>query len=134
VTTCFPGRRADGSGDRRPTLAEVTLCAPWLDSVLTLVAPRLVITVGSLALERIVGRGRRLDDCVGEVLDGNGRLLKGGVRAPERVVVPLPHPSGQSRWLNESRRLQLLERALQRLAALVPWAESASPGIRLPDW
>ena len=134
VTTCFPGRRADGSGDRRPTLAEVALCAPWLDSVLTLVAPRLVITVGSLALERIVGRGRRLDDCVGEVLDGNGRLLKGGVRAPERVVVPLPHPSGQSRWLNESRRLQLLERALQRLAALVPWAESASPGIRLPDW
>lgn len=134
VTTCFPGRRADGSGDRRPTPAEVALCAPWLDAVLVLLAPRLVIPVGSLALERIAGRGRKLDDCVGEVIDGSGRLLRGGAPAPDRVVVPLPHPSGQSRWLNEPQRLELLERALRRLAALVPWAQSALPGITLPDW
>ncbi|HEY6380006.1 MAG TPA: uracil-DNA glycosylase [Candidatus Dormibacteraeota bacterium] len=134
VTTCFPGRRPDGSGDRRPSPAEVALCAPWLDSVLALLAPRLVVPVGSLALQRIVGPGRRLDDTVGAVLDGSGRLLQPGAAAPERVVVALPHPSGQSRWLNDPGRVALLEDALQRLARLVPWALTAAPGITLPDW
>lgn len=114
VTTCFPGRRHDGSGDRRPSSAEVALCAPWLDRTLALLAPPLVVTVGGMALERVAGRRRRLDDCVGEVLDEGGRL-----------VVALPHPSGQSRWLNDRDRAALLERALARLAELVAWAERA---------
>lgn len=134
VTTCFPGRRPDGSGDRRPGPAEVALCAPWLDSLMSLLAPRLVVPVGGLALERVVGPGRRLDDTVGAVLDGSGRLLAPRTAAPGRVVVALPHPSGQSRWLNDPVRVTLLEVALQRLARLVPWALTAAPGITLPDW
>ena len=35
MTTCFPGRRPDGAGDRRPSAAEVALCAPWLDGVIS---------------------------------------------------------------------------------------------------
>jgi uracil-DNA glycosylase family 4 len=134
VTTCFPGRRPDGGGDRRPTPAEVALCAPWLESVLLLLAPRLVIPVGSLAMERLMGKGHRLDDSIGEVLDGSGGVLHSGAPAPPRVVVPLPHPSGQSRWLNDPQRVALLNRALQRLAVVVAWAQAPSPGIALPGW
>jgi len=125
VTTCFPGRRADGSGDRRPSAREVALCAPWLDGVLELLEPRLVITAGSLALSRLMPSRRRLEDLVG------GALLADGGDAPDdpagvaRVLLPLPHPSGQSRWLNEPTRVALLDGALRRLRRLTAWAEGA---------
>jgi len=116
MTTCFPGRRPDGSGDRRPSAREVALCAPWLDSLLDVLQPRLVIVVGSLALSRFLP-GRRLDDVVGSAYASSGAPLRR--MTGERAILPLPHPSGQSRWLNEAARLALLERALQTLARLL---------------
>lgn len=122
ATTCFPGRRPDGSGDRRPTPREVEACAPWREGVLRLLDPPLVIPVGSLGLSLFVPHAR-LDDVVGRA------LLPDGTSAPHhpgdtpRVLLPLPHPSGQSRWLNDPARVELLDRALERLRALVPWAE-----------
>ena len=121
MTTCFPGRRPGGAGDRRPSPAEVVLCAPWLDSLLEILQPRVILPVGSLALSRFLP-GRRLDGVVGSAFLADGTVLS---RAPRRppILVPLPHPSGQSRWLNEPARLALLDRALATLAGLVPWAE-----------
>ena len=123
MTTCFPGRRPDGAGDRRPSIAEVVLCAPWLDSVIALLAPRLIIPIGSLSLERFLP-GRRLDDVIGSAYEADGTVLLEAPRdAP--ILLPLPHPSGQSRWLNDPARVALLDKALVRLAAFVEWAESA---------
>ena len=34
ITKCFPGKSPTGSGDRRPSPAEIALCAPWLDQEL----------------------------------------------------------------------------------------------------
>lgn len=122
MTTCFPGRRADGAGDRRPSAAEVALCAPWLDAAIALLSPRLIIPIGSLALERFVP-GRRLDAVIGEAYTAGGGRCEGAPReAP--VLLPLPHPSGQSRWLNDPARVALLDRAILRLASLITWAES----------
>ena len=121
MTTCFPGRKHDGSGDRRPSAREVTLCAPWLDSLLATLRPRLVITVGSLALSRFLP-GQRLDDVVGGAFTHRGAALSG--RPREQAILPLPHPSGQSRWLNEATRLALLDRALQTLRRLREWTET----------
>jgi len=123
MTTCFPGRRPDGSGDRRPSAAEVALCSPWLDAVLDLVAPRVIIPIGSLALERFLP-GRRLDDVIGNAFTATGDVI-GGTPREAPALVPLPHPSGQSRWLNDPARIALLERALSRLGALIPWAEAS---------
>jgi uracil-DNA glycosylase len=123
MTTCFPGRRPDGAGDRRPSGAEVALCAPWLDSVVALLAPRLIIPIGSLSLERFLP-GRKLDDVVGSAYAADGATMSGIPRhAP--ALLPLPHPSGQSRWLNDPARVALLDRAILRLAALVEWADFA---------
>lgn len=121
MTTCFPGRRPGGQGDRRPSAREVALCSVWLDGLLGLLEPRLIIPVGSLALERFLP-GRRLDDAVGGAYTPDGNPVAGAPRACP-VLLPLPHPSGQSRWLNEQSRVAKLDRAVRRLRQLVRWAD-----------
>ena len=121
MTTCFPGRAPGGNGDRRPSGREVALCSGWLDSVLDILEPRLVVPVGSLAMARFLP-GRSLDAAVGHLFDAAGAELEMAAGAP--VLLPLPHPSGQSRWLNDPARVARLEAALARLPDLICWAES----------
>ena len=88
VTRCYPGRTS-GRGDRTPTPAEQRLCAPWCTEELRLLRPALVLTVGGLAARAIVG-ARTLTECVGK-----------SYLVDDAVVIPLPHPSGASAWLND---------------------------------
>lgn len=106
LTRCDPGRSSTGAGDRKPSRAEVALCRPWLDRELTLVSPRVILLVGGMAIEAFLGQVR-LDDVVGETFERNGVIL-----------IPLPHPSGVSRWLNQPAHQALVSRALARLASL----------------
>jgi uracil-DNA glycosylase len=116
VTKCFPGKGAAG-GDRRPSRAEVDLCRPHLDRQLALIKPVLLILVGGLAHERFLP-GRPLAELVGRVFDPSGRAV--GPRTRTRpLLLPLPHPSGASRWLNDPRNRALLDRALRRLRPMV---------------
>jgi len=103
VTRCYPGRAASGRGDRTPTPREQELCSFWREWELELLRPRLVVTVGGLALKRLLGIAT-LTPFVGEKLD------LGGI-----PVVPLPHPSGASGWLNVPANRERLDKA----AALV---------------
>jgi uracil-DNA glycosylase len=88
VTRCYPGRAASGRGDRTPTPREQDLCQFWREWELELIRPQLIVTVGGLALKRLLARGN-LTDCIGCVYELAG--------VP---VVPLPHPSGASSWPN----------------------------------
>ncbi len=117
ITKCFPGKGAGSSGDRRPSRAEVELCRPWLEQELALVRPKVILLVGGLAHERFLG-GRSLSELVGRVFDGSGRPVS--LRSRSRpVLVPLPHPSGASRWLNDPSNRALVDRALDNLRVLV---------------
>ena len=100
ITKCFPGKAALGAGDRRPSPPEIALCAPWLEAELALVRPRVMLLVGTLAIERFWGRVP-LSEVVGK------SRIEG-----DRVVIPLPHPSGASRWLNDPANRAKLRRAL----------------------
>jgi uracil-DNA glycosylase len=99
VTRCYPGRAASGRGDRTPTPREQELCSFWRDWELELLRPRLIVTVGGLALRRLLGLPS-LTPCVGERYELE--------RTP---VVPLPHPSGASGWLNDPANRRRLARA-----------------------
>ena len=121
MTTCYPGRRPDRAGDRRPSAAEVALCAPWLDAVIEMLAPQLVIPIGSLALERFLP-GQRLDNVIGAAYSASGIPISGTPEVPP-ILVPLPHPSGQSRWLNDPTRVALLDRAIATLREMIAWAD-----------
>jgi uracil-DNA glycosylase len=102
---CFPGRNPRGGGDVRPPPAAVANCAHWLDAEFRILAPKVVILVGQMAIARFLGPGR-LEDRVGR---GFG---------DKPVMVPLPHPSGQSRWLNDAANRERLSSALSLIGDL----------------
>ena len=99
VTRCYPGRAPSGRGDRTPTPRERELCSFWRDRELELLRPRLIVTVGGLALRELLGLPS-LTPCVGESFELHGT-----------PVVPLPHPSGVSGWLNDPANRERLTRA-----------------------
>ena len=104
VTKCYPGRSPGGKGDRAPTRAEQRLCAPFLERELALVRPRLLIPIGGLAIRRFLGPVR-LAEVVGEVVQDEAG----------RWIVPLPHPSGASLWLNRPENQERVAQALAHL-------------------
>jgi uracil-DNA glycosylase len=96
---CFPGRNKKDTGDLPPPRKGIANCAHWLDEELALLRPKVIIPVGQLAITRFLGPGP-LEERVGK-------------RFGEKpVVIPLPHPSGQSRWLNDQANRERLSKAL----------------------
>src|SRR5438132_1871854 len=106
ITKCFPGKAASGAGDRRPSPPEIALCAPWLEAELALVRPEIILLVGTLAIDRLWGK-TALSDIVGR--------SKRSPALGNALLIPLPHPSGASRWLNDPANRARLERALRLL-------------------
>lgn len=100
VTRCYPGRSVSGSGDRVPTPREQELCSFWREWELRLIRPELVLVVGGLSAQRLLGVSN-LGAHIGERLDRDGA-----------VAIPLPHPSGTSRWLNDPANRERLREAL----------------------
>jgi uracil-DNA glycosylase family 4 len=101
VTRCYPGRAPAGGGDRTPTTREQELCSFWREWELKLLRPVLIVPVGGLAIRRVLGL-TSLDASIGE------RFSYG-----DAVAVPLPHPSGVSRWLNAPENQERLEAAVE---------------------
>jgi len=99
MTRCYPGRAASGRGDRTPTPREQELCAFWREWELTILRPRLIVTVGGLAARRLLGL-KRMTEAVGNVYEHG-----------DAVAIPLPHPSGASGWLNLPANRRLAEHA-----------------------
>ena len=100
VTRCYPGRPSSGRGDRTPTPREQELCAFWRDWELELLEPELIVTVGGLALRRLLG--------IGTLTGAIGKSFTRG----DSIVIPLPHPSGASGWLNDRANRARLGKAL----------------------
>jgi len=112
VTKCFPGRSRSGNGDRAPGRAEMTLCRPHLEGELALVRPELILALGRISIETFLPslRGAALREIIG-VPRSVERTPAKGTR-----VLPLPHPSGVSRWHNDSENRARLRAALAWLA------------------
>lgn len=107
ITKCFPGKSPGGRGDRAPSRAEQKLCALFLERELALVTPKIIIPVGGLAIRRFLGKVK-LAEVVGTAIqDEQGRW-----------IVPLPHPSGASLWLNKLEHQALVQRAIEHLHKL----------------
>ena len=105
VTRCYPGKAPSGRGDRTPTPAERELCAFWRTWELRLLRPPLIVPVGGLAIKALLGISG-LGECVGERYELDGA-----------AVVPLPHPSGASAWLNSPVNRELTARATRLVRA-----------------
>jgi uracil-DNA glycosylase len=104
VTRCYPGRLPGAKGDRVPSSEEQALCGPWLDELISTLEPRIILLVGLLAIRTFLGRVKSLTAAVGT------STVRDGV-----CYIPLPHPSGVSRWLNEPSHARAVDSAMSLL-------------------
>lgn len=107
VARCFPGK-AKGGGDRKPDREEIESCRTFLAREVEILKPELVLAVGSLAINEVLGdeaKGKKLDELVGGVVETSWH-------GHATDVIALPHPSGASPWHKIEPGRSLLEKAL----------------------
>jgi uracil-DNA glycosylase len=129
---CNP-RTATGA-NRRPTTAELRNCSSYLRRTIDLVDPRVVVTLGGVALEALKSIETHrftLRDDAAKSREWNGRTL-----------IPLYHPSPQVLITSRDERAQLqdykvvartVNKQIRLDAALVPRNQRTSPPSKQPS-
>jgi uracil-DNA glycosylase len=125
VCRCFPGKAA-GGGDRVPSRDAISACERWMQQEVELLKPQLVIPVGRLAIDQVLGGHTPLREVVGVP-------RRAHVHGHACDVIALPHPSGVSAWFKTEPGKTLLSQALAHLAAHPAWralrASAAPAGL-----
>ena len=106
LTKCFPGRLPGKSTDRAPSARECANCRPWLDAQMEMVRPKVLILFGKMAIDLYL-KGKPLTETIGRVF-----------QAGDLTVLPLPHSSGASTWLNLEENRALVVQALSHLSRI----------------
>ena len=116
VIRCFPGKLPDKQGDRKPSRLEMENCSIHHRTEMRLLRPSLVILVGKMAIETLIPHGR-LDEVVGLAfaMEEEGHPY---------TAIPLPHPSGLSRWIQKPEGKALVAQALELIAAQPAWEDA----------
>jgi uracil-DNA glycosylase len=109
VVRCFPGK-AKGGGDRVPTPDECEAWRGFIRREVEILAPRLLIPVGRLAIAEALGHE-------GPIAAVVGKRLESQFHGVDVDVIPLPHPSGASTWFKMEPGRSLLADALRLIAA-----------------
>ena len=107
VVRSFPGK-TNGGGDRVPSPEEIGASRGFIEREIEILQPRLVVPVGRLAIEQVLGKGVELKRVV-------GRRLRTRYHGVPVDVICLPHPSGASTWFKVEPGRGLLEKALRLL-------------------
>lgn len=108
VVRCFPGKTA-GGGDRVPTAEECALWRGFVAREVEILRPRLVLPVGRLAIQEVLGHA-------GPIAAVVGRATRTRFHGVETDVIALPHPSGASTWFKVEPGRTLLDEALRLVA------------------
>lgn len=109
VARCFPGK-SRGGGDRKPAPDEVERCRFFLEREMNILQPRLILPVGALAIEQLLGH-------VGPLVEVIGTQRRVRYQGFSADVISIPHPSGASPWHRTEPGRTLLRRALELIAA-----------------
>lgn len=113
VARCFPGQNIKGAGHREPSPQEIMNCRPFLRAEVQALKPQVIIAVGKVAIAEVLGpklfkKGTPLEKVV-------GRKIKAIFHDHPVEVIPLPHPSGVSRWPKTEPGKTRLKAALKLL-------------------
>lgn len=116
VIRCFPGKLPNKQGDRKPSRLEMDNCSIHYQTEMRLLNPSLVILVGKMAIETFISH-QRLNEVVGLAfpMEEAGRPY---------TAIPLPHPSGLSRWIQKPEGKALVAQALDLIAEQPAWLEA----------
>jgi len=122
VVKCFPGSKAVANRrkpgvrreDEKPSRAMIDNCRPLLERQIVLADPKLIVLLGGLPLQVFLCMSDASSE-KGELASFVGRVLQWG----NRKVIPFPHTSGSSFWLNDPANRQLFAKAKSLLRAEV---------------
>ncbi len=123
VARCFPGKAKSGSGDRVPSPEEIENCRIHLKSEIEALRPSLILAVGRVAIVETLAalnlkKNTPLEDLV-------GKKWRVRFHGHELDVIPLPHPSGVSRWPQTEPGKSRLAKALKLVSAEFPkWSST----------
>jgi uracil-DNA glycosylase len=113
VARCFPGKAPSG-GDRKPDRDEVARCGAFLSREVDILQPELVLPVGALAIEQVLGHRGPLTGVI-------GTTQRARFHGVETDVIALPHPSGVSTWHRGEPGKTLLAQALALIGQHPAW-------------
>jgi uracil-DNA glycosylase len=102
---CYPG--SGNRGDLKPNPKQLLNCAPYLEQEFKLLKPELVIPVGKLAIEKLLG-AVKLDGVIGK------KFIR-EIFGKQTAIIPLPHPSGASVWSFKKENQVRIAKAMRRL-------------------
>lgn len=101
---------------RKPNMAQIAACRPWLDAELRVVKPRALVCLGATAAQALLGKDFKVSRDRGKVVDSS--------LAP--VVIATVHPSSILRGPEEARQkefdrfvddLRIMTKGLEELGA-----------------
>jgi DNA polymerase len=113
VLKCRPDMPPGSTGNRRPTLAEMETCLPYLREQIDIIQPRFIVALGSVAMEGLLGKAEPM------------RVLRGKWHSFQGIpVMATYHPAYllRNQSLGEKRKvwedmLLVLERLGKKITA-----------------
>ena len=108
VVKCFFGKGK--RGDIKPNKAIIDACFPYLREEIKRLDPEILIPVGALAIEKVLGKGK--------LVSFVGKRFRVELFARKRFVIPLPHPSGVSVWTYKKENRSRLRKAIGLIKSL----------------
>jgi len=90
-------------------------CYPFLIRQVDLLSPRIVCTLGREPLVHLLRYEGSLEDAIGRTWRERDLGFLFPLFPRDCVIVPFPHPSPRSRWLNNPNNRKRLEAAIEQL-------------------
>jgi uracil-DNA glycosylase family protein len=91
----WEGTRGKRRLHRKPAMAHITACRPWLDAELAVVTPEVLVCLGATAAQAIAGKTFRVTERRGEFVD---------VEGIDALVTATVHPSSILRAQDDAAR------------------------------
>jgi DNA polymerase len=107
ILKCRPDTPAQASGNRQPTATEMLTCLPYLEEQVDLIAPKLIVALGAVAVKGLFGRCDSISRSRGHWLEFRGI-----------PVMPTFHPAYLLRNQAPSEKRKLWEDMLQVMEKL----------------
>ena len=67
---------------------EIAACRPWLDAELRLIQPQVIVCLGAIAAQTLLGRTFRITERRGEVVERTARNRRGNLPSGGRAASP----------------------------------------------
>ena len=109
---------------KKPNLAEISACRPWLEAEIALVKPKVIVALGATAAQALFGPKFRVTKQRGEFIESSlaSYVTEGGQTGKSVLLMATVHPSSILRAPDdETRRLEhrSLVDDLKKLAAVI---------------